>query len=99
MEASGENKICDGVNKAPGEFLEVVKLTATRLPGTKFAMVEPMSRPAVDWYTEGLTEFTKVYTNSLTGLQLINISMIKRADLPSQIFAEDNIHRIDSMGV
>ena len=55
-EASGDNKIKDGVAKALSDFIEMVKATATRLPETKFAIVEPMSRPAVDWWTEDLTE-------------------------------------------
>ena len=56
---NGENKVRDGVNEALKAFLELVGATATRLPGTKFVLVEPMLRPAVDWYTEGLEEFTK----------------------------------------
>ena len=98
-DASGENKIKDGVAKALKDFIEIVKATATRLPGTKFAVVEPTSRPAWDWYTEGLTEFTKVYSDALNGLQLINLSVIKREDLPTQLFDEDNIHLTQSMGI
>ena len=97
-EASGENKIKDGVAKALKDFIDIVKATATRLPGTMFAIVEPTSRPALDWWTEDLTEFTKAYSEALAGLQLINISIIKRADLPSQLFDDDNIHLTQSMG-
>ena len=96
--SSGENKIKDGVAKALTHFIEIVKEAATRLPGTKFAVVEPTSRPAWDWYTEGLTDFTKAYSEALAGLQLINISVIKRADLPSQLFDNDNIHLTPAMG-
>ena len=97
-EASGDNKIKDGVAKALSDFIEMVKATATRLPETKFAIVEPMSRPAVDWWTEDLTAFTKSYSEALAGLQLINISTIKRADLPSQLFDDDGIHLTNAMG-
>ena len=96
--SSGENKIKDGVARALTDFIEIVKEAATRLPGTKFAIVEPTSRPAWDWYTEGLTDFTKAYSEALAGLQLINISTIKRADLPTQLFDSDNIHLTKAMG-
>ena len=88
-----------GVNKALAEFFEVVRATATRLPATRFVMVEPTQRPAIDWYTEGLAELTKAYTDGLANLQLINVSVVKRFDLPSQYFAGDNIHLTDAMGL
>ena len=62
-------------------------------------MVEPMLRPAVDWYTEGLTDFTKAHNEGLFGLQLANISVIKREDLPGQMFSEDYIHLTQSAGL
>ena len=34
------------------EFLDVVEATATRLPSTVFALVEPMRRPGLPWYEE-----------------------------------------------
>ena len=55
-----ENFLCNGVGEtedikiinrrvtgAVFKFFEVVKMNATRLPTTKFALVEPMSRPAL----------------------------------------------------
>ena len=100
-----ENFLCDSIgiqtekkivedrfNLTMREFLDVVKKTAERLPATKFVMVEPMSRPAVGWYTEGLTEIAKEYSARLAGLDLINISLIKRDDLPSQFFELDGVH-------
>ena len=88
-----------GVNKSLADFFEVVKVTAVRLPETKFVVVEPMQRPAVDWYQEGLAELTKAYSEGLANLQLINVSIVKRFDLPSQYFADDNIHLTDAMGL
>ena len=88
-----------GVNKSLADFFEIVKVTAVRLPETKFVVVEPMQRPAVDWYQEGLAELTKAYSEGLANLQLINVSIVKRFDLPSQYFADDNIHLTDAMGL
>ena len=88
-----------GVNKVLTDFFEVVKTTAVRLPETRFVLVEPMQRPAVEWYQDRLSEFTKMYSEGLASLQLINVSIVKRFDLPSQYFADDNIHVTDSMGM
>ena len=38
------------------EFFDVVKETALRLPNTRFAMVGPMDRPAVAWYTADISD-------------------------------------------
>ena len=88
-----------GVNKTLTDFFEVVRATAVRLPETRFVLVEPMQRPAVEWYQEGLTELTKAYSEGLANLQLINVSIVKRFDLPSQYFTDDNVHLTDAMGV
>ena len=74
-------------------------MAAEKLPETKFVMVEPMQRPAVEWYTDGLEGFTKMHNESLFALQLANISIIKRFDLPSQMFADDYVHLTQSAGI
>ena len=98
-EEKGEDRVKNGVAKGLLSFLESVKVAAERLPGTLFLMLEPMLRPAVDWYTESLTDFTRVHNEGLFGLQLGNISIIKHADLLSQIFGEDNLHLSQSAGL
>ena len=60
--------------------------------GRRFTMVELISRPTVDWHMEGLTKFTRAYSYGCPTDQLINISVIRRSDLISQIFTKDNIH-------
>ena len=47
-EEVGKDRVKNGIDKALTAFLEVIKATAVRLPGTKFVAVEPMSRPAVE---------------------------------------------------
>ena len=69
-----ENFVCDAVGETTvkeeieriatsvlNEFTEVVKITAKRLPKTKFSIVEPMSRPAVTWYSQSEEGFWSVY--------------------------------------
>ena len=50
----GERKVKEEVEKAVGKalenFVKTVDETVKRLPKTRFAIVEPMERPAVGWY-------------------------------------------------
>ena len=87
------------LSKGLASFVGAIKTAAERLPETKFVMVEPMQRPAVEWYTDGLEDFTKMHNESLFALQLANISIIKRFDLPSQMFADDYVHLTQSAGI
>ena len=50
------------------DFLDVAKKTAERLPAMRFAMVEPMARPAIELFTIRLTDITKEYSARLAGL-------------------------------
>ena len=72
--------------------METVKTTATRLPETRFAILEPTLRPGVRWFTEGYEELRVEYTKMIGAIGLINISLIKCDDLPTQIFDTDGVH-------
>ena len=100
-----ENLLCDEVNGAEDkgeiekaversleEFAKLVDLTARRLPNTKFAIIEPMLRPAVKWYSEGLNAITTEYSRRINGLLLDNVMIVKRVDLPAQVFDEQEVH-------
>ena len=106
-----ENFLCDrakgkvtkgDIEQAVGEtletFTELVKEAATRLPQTKFVFVEPMARVAVPWYTAGLGDITNEYGKKLRDLLLLNIYIIKRCDLPAQIFVDDGVHLTQESG-
>lgn len=86
----GERKVKEEVEKAVGkaqeDFVKTVDETAKRLPKTRFAIVEPMERPAVGWYTRGLKDITNEYSRMLNSLGMVNIMIIKRVELPEQIF-------------
>ena len=94
-----ENFMCDAVGDKTDQseietiigevldaFVETVKKTSLRLPKTKFVMIEPMSRLAVQWYTDGLLAITTEYSKRLYGLQMPGISVVKRCDLPKQVW-------------
>ena len=80
------------MNQTLVDFVETVKTTATRLPETRFAILEPTLRPGVRWFSEGYEELRVGYTKMIGAIGLINISIIKCEDLPSQIFEADGVH-------
>ena len=47
---------------------------------------------------DNLDAFTRKYSDGLFGLQLANISIIRRFELPSQMFGDDYIHLNESAG-
>jgi hypothetical protein len=87
------------VNKTLEAFVEVVKAAATRLPESRFAILEPMLRPGVRWYSEGHEELRIGYSRMIGAIGLINISLIKCDDLPSQIFEDDGVHLTRGTGL
>ena len=100
-----ENFLCDEVNgsvtkgdiekaieKTLTAFTKVVGETAARLPMTKFAIIEPIERPAIGWFTSGLKDITMEYSKLINGLSLTNVMIIKKVDLPAQAFDEQKIH-------
>jgi hypothetical protein len=57
-----------------------------------------MERPAVSWYTRGLNDITSEYSRMLNGLGMVNIMLIKRVDLPAQVFDEQKVHLTPAAG-
>ena len=78
--------------------MEVLGETAKKLPRNRFVVIKPMARAAVQWYSDGLKEIMNEYSKRIHALQLINISVIKRCDLPKQIFDQDQVHLTKDSG-
>ena len=93
-----KEKIESGVNSTLKEFVATLELAGRRLPNSRLVVIEPMERPAVKWYTEGLKELTTEYAKMINGLQLINVTVIKRCDLPKQVFDNDLVHLTPDSG-
>ena len=65
----------------------------------RFAIVEPTQRPGVDWYFDAFENLRSSYSKMLSALGLINLSIIKYSDLPSQLFDSDGVHLTSGMGL
>jgi hypothetical protein len=85
----------EAINECIDDFLKIVKETAIKLPNTKFAIVMPMRRPAIQWYQEKIDLITKELAGrikSITGKKLVNVGSIECIAPASQLFEEDLTH-------
>ena len=101
-EAVGETTVKEDIERVVtdvlNDFVEVIRSTTGRLTKTRFSIVEPMSRPGVQWYSEAEEVFRKVYTEKIVGLGRINVNVVKMDDLPSQLFDKMGIHLTQMAG-
>ena len=99
LESTVAEEMEQAVTESLRDFVEVIRETATRLPGAKFVVVEPTQRPGIPWYNESFGSFKAEYSKRLGELGLINLSIIKYDDLPSQIFDTPGIHIVPGMAL
>jgi hypothetical protein len=59
------------------DYMGVVKKAAVRLPETKFALAQPILRPAHKWYTERYEGFCKLFVNRINYMGLENVSKLE----------------------
>ena len=86
-----ENFLCDSVKNilAPTsdlidgaieatikDFLGIVSSTAKRLPGTRFALAQPILRPRDEWYTERYDGLCRSFVAGVNSIGLENVSKL-----------------------
>jgi hypothetical protein len=86
----------DGTMK---EYLDVVESTATRLPNTAFALVEPMRRPGLPWYEEKVENIIDFHNRCVNNMRMKNVGRIAGLMAGTQIFDSFGVHLIPSAGV
>ena len=107
-----ENFVCDAISgvtddivanglceKAIKDYLRVVHETAKRLPDTKFALAQPITRPGNAWYSEKFEDIDRFHTegiNSMGGQE--NITKLAPLALMSQKFEYDGVHLTTEYG-
>ena len=80
------------------DFADTVKEAATRLPETKFILVKPILRPAINWYDLNFDEFAVELKERVAEIGLNNITEIESLSRASQTFIEDDIHLTEESG-
>ena len=101
-DAVGETEEIEIINRrvtgALSEFFEVVKMTASRLPTSKFVMVEPMARPSLKWYTEALEILAQDFKKRVGAMGLMNVDIIQATPTKEQEFDEYGVHLTAAAG-
>ena len=80
------------------EYVDIVKETATRLPGSIFLLVKPILRPALNWYDLNFDEICVDLKEKLTKIKCDNVSEIESLSRASQNFASDEVHLTNESG-
>ena len=91
-ETREENLIDDKIEEVMADFLTVVKVTAERLSGSRFALGQPIRRPRDLWYTSRLPNITKKFCDGIGSLGLKNVSWVEAPTEKEQIFDALGVH-------
>jgi hypothetical protein len=91
-------QIDKSIESVINEFMGVIGKTATKLPETRFALVQPILRPKHDWYTERYEGICRAFVAGVNGLGLENVSKLEAMSKSSQTFQEDQIHLTGESG-
>ncbi len=74
------------------DYLGVIKKAALRLPETKFALAQPILRPAHKWYMDRHDGFSRLYVNKINAMGFENIAKLDTLSRMSQSFVTDGVH-------
>jgi len=73
-------------------YMRIIDEAAVKNPGTKFAIVDPIWRPKLDWYQDMYDDLISTCKESLAKLKRVNISRIETMPEGCQQFEEDKVH-------
>ena len=80
------------VEEALKTFFEVVETAATRLPGTRFVVVETINRPSLKWYVKRQDDIMQDYERRIKDMKLLNVNKIPAIVKASQVFEQDQVY-------
>ena len=86
------------VKNSLDKFFRVVEEAAKRLKSTKFALVEPMARPAVKWYSEAVEALALEFFKRVDAMNKNNVFAIKGTERDKQIFDSRKVHLTPEAG-
>ena len=73
-------------------YLTEVANAAKKNPGSKFIVVDPIQRPKLPWYDDGLDLIKGLHKEEVTKLGLLNVSRVDVISRASQTFEDDGVH-------
>ena len=91
-------QINEAIDSAIGDFMEVTKNTASKLPNTRFAIAQPIGRPRDIWYGERFDGICRSFVAGITAMGLVNVSKLEGMPKKSQFFIDDMVHLTKESG-
>jgi hypothetical protein len=73
-------------------YCKIINAAASRLPGTKFAVADPIWRPKLPWYQELFDDIILTCKESLPKMMKTNVTRIEAIPEGCQQFLEDQVH-------
>jgi hypothetical protein len=106
-----ENLLCDAVKTltdpeaintalegAIKKYLTTIAEAADKRPNVKFALAQPILRPAHNWFMEGYEVFCRKLREGIRMMDKRNVGKIDVSIRMSQVFESDGIHLTESAG-
>ena len=102
-DAVGDLKVKEDIEKAIDvamkDYLAIIQVAADRIPNTKFALVEPMRRPALPWYETRLEEIIRFHNKCIQRMKRPNVDRINGLLQSTQHFDSFGVHLVPSSGI
>jgi hypothetical protein len=92
---TGTSKPEGAIDSCIKEFLTTTLEAAVRFPNSKFAVVMPLTRPAIPWYNDRVGPITKLIGEGIKSMisekSVNNIAMVGSISATSQQFEQDQV--------
>ena len=92
LQESTPDLIDNAIKATITDFMKVIHKTATKLPRSRFALVQPIKRPRHEWYEERYDGICRTYNAETNALGLENVSKLEVQSKKSQTFLDDQVH-------
>jgi hypothetical protein len=100
--AVGQSKSDEEIWTNSGEvltsFIDTVKDAARRLPGTKFALADPIIRPKLNWYQKIFDDLQAAFTESVASMRRNNVTRFEAIAQGCSQFEGDQVHLTAASG-
>jgi hypothetical protein len=94
-DADREKKIKDSIRGA----FSLIQTTSRRLPDSKFCIVMPLRRPAIEWFEEKFAMIEDEIKCGISSLTTFNVTRLNCICTSLQQFEKDGIHLTEGSGV
>lgn len=93
-----ENVLINTVKATVTVVSNLVKDVATRMPESRFAVISPILRPGLDWYTQRFDDVERIFTENMNDGGLVNVRQIRCFAREAQTFEADYLHLTKESG-